>query len=43
MKPEEVVTRPFYLYPTTDQAAKYQCSGHIYDRFVNKKKMWNII
>ncbi|XP_078178775.1 protein HAPLESS 2-like isoform X1 [Carex rostrata] len=27
MKPEEVVTRPFYLYPTTDQATKYQCSA----------------
>ncbi|KAJ4774800.1 Protein HAPLESS 2 [Rhynchospora pubera] len=27
MKPEEVVTRPFYLYPTSDQAAKYECSA----------------
>lgn len=27
MKPEEVVTRSFKLYPTTDQAARYACSG----------------
>ncbi|KAJ0964135.1 hypothetical protein J5N97_029257 [Dioscorea zingiberensis] len=27
MKPEEVVTRTFYLYPKTDQAAKYECAA----------------
>ncbi|KAH7692398.1 Generative cell specific-1/HAP2 domain-containing protein [Dioscorea alata] len=27
MKPEEVVTRAFYLYPRTDQAAKYECAA----------------
>lgn len=27
MKPEEVLTRSFYLYPTTDQAAKYECTA----------------
>lgn len=29
MKPKEVVTRSFKLYPTTDQAAKYVCAGMI--------------
>ena len=27
MKPKEVVTRSFRIDPTTDQAAKYACSG----------------
>ncbi|KAG6474734.1 protein HAPLESS 2-like [Zingiber officinale] len=27
MKADEEVTRSFYLYPTTDQAAKYQCAA----------------
>ncbi|XP_020114821.1 protein HAPLESS 2 isoform X1 [Ananas comosus] len=27
MKPDEVVSRSFYLYPTTDQAAKYRCAA----------------
>lgn len=27
MKPSEFVTRSFKLYPTTDQAAKYECTG----------------
>lgn len=27
MKPDEVTTRSFKLYPTTDQAAKYACAG----------------
>lgn len=29
MKPKEVVIRSFKLYPTTDQAARYACSGVI--------------
>lgn len=29
MKPEEQVTRPFKLYPTTDQAARYACTGKL--------------
>ncbi|ONK59192.1 uncharacterized protein A4U43_C08F3930 [Asparagus officinalis] len=27
MKPEEVIVRSFYLYPTTDQAGKYECAA----------------
>ena len=27
MKPDEFVTRSFKLYPNTDQAAKYECTG----------------
>ncbi|URD72668.1 Male gamete fusion factor [Musa troglodytarum] len=27
MKPDEEVTRSFYIYPTTDQAARYQCAA----------------
>lgn len=27
MKPKEVAARSFKLYPTTDQSAKYVCSG----------------
>ncbi|CAL9191097.1 unnamed protein product [Musa hybrid cultivar] len=27
MKPDEEVTRSFYVYPTTDQAARYQCAA----------------
>lgn len=29
MKPNEVMTRAFKLYPASDQAAKYVCSGNI--------------
>lgn len=29
MKPNEITSRSFKLYPTTDQAAKYVCSGEI--------------
>lgn len=29
MKPNENIIRSFKLYPTTDQAAKYVCSGEI--------------
>ncbi|KAL8503304.1 hypothetical protein ACS0TY_022152 [Phlomoides rotata] len=31
MKPTEVVTRSFKLYPTTDQAARYACSAILRD------------
>ncbi|KAG6405757.1 hypothetical protein SASPL_133351 [Salvia splendens] len=31
MKPKEVVTRSFKLYPTTDQAARYACSAILKD------------
>ncbi|KAL8524427.1 hypothetical protein ACS0TY_014132 [Phlomoides rotata] len=31
MKPTEVVTRSFKLYPTTDQAARYACSAILKD------------
>ncbi|XP_047341480.1 protein HAPLESS 2 [Impatiens glandulifera] len=31
MKPKETATRPFKLYPTTDQAAKYICSAILKD------------
>ncbi|KAG8382287.1 hypothetical protein BUALT_Bualt05G0061100 [Buddleja alternifolia] len=31
MKPNEVMTRSFKLYPTTDQAAKYACSAILKD------------
>ncbi|KAK8950862.1 Protein HAPLESS 2 [Platanthera zijinensis] len=27
MKPEEVVSRSFHIYPTTDQAGKYECAA----------------
>lgn len=27
MRPDEIATRSFKIYPTTDQAAKYVCSG----------------
>lgn len=37
MKPEEVVTRSFYLYPRTDQAAKYECAG---DVTIKNRKGW---
>lgn len=29
MKPEEVIVRSFYLYPTADQAGKYECAGKL--------------
>ena len=38
MKPKEVVTRSFKLYPTTDQAARYACSGIVvywFEYFIN--------
>lgn len=38
MKPKEVVTRSFKLYPTTDQAARYACSGivvYLFEQFLN--------
>ncbi|PIN10939.1 hypothetical protein CDL12_16468 [Handroanthus impetiginosus] len=31
MKPKEVITRSFKLYPTTDQAARYACSAILKD------------
>ncbi|KAL2936380.1 Protein HAPLESS 2 [Bienertia sinuspersici] len=31
MKPKEVVTRSFKIYPTTDQASKYACSAILKD------------
>ncbi|KAI3453663.1 hypothetical protein Pfo_010326 [Paulownia fortunei] len=31
MKPEEVITRSFKLYPTTDQAARYACAAILKD------------
>ncbi|XP_073011561.1 protein HAPLESS 2 isoform X1 [Typha latifolia] len=31
MKPDEIVSRSFYLYPTTDQASKYKCAAILKD------------
>ncbi|KNA14967.1 hypothetical protein SOVF_102540 [Spinacia oleracea] len=36
MKPEEVVTRSFKIYPTTDQAAKYACFAILKDSEFNE-------
>ncbi|XP_056699798.1 protein HAPLESS 2 isoform X2 [Spinacia oleracea] len=36
MKPEEVATRSFKLYPTTDQASKYACSAILKDSEFNE-------
>lgn len=33
MKSNEIVTRSFKLYPTTDQAARYVCSGIVANWF----------
>lgn len=30
MKPQEVATRSFKIFPTTDQALKYVCSGRVF-------------
>ncbi|KAG0493604.1 hypothetical protein HPP92_004598 [Vanilla planifolia] len=31
MKPDEIVSRSFHLYPTTDQAGKYECAAILKD------------
>ncbi|GAB2262690.1 hypothetical protein Droror1_Dr00003687 [Drosera rotundifolia] len=36
MKPQEVITRSFKLYPTTDRAAKYACSAILKDSEFNE-------
>ncbi|XAR55039.1 hypothetical protein NMG60_11030415 [Bertholletia excelsa] len=36
MKPKEVTSRSFKLYPTTDQAAKYACAAILKDSGFNK-------
>lgn len=36
MKPEEVVTRSFKIYPTTDQASRYACSAILKDSEFNE-------
>ncbi|KAJ8766162.1 hypothetical protein K2173_021679 [Erythroxylum novogranatense] len=36
MKPNEIATRPFKLYPTTDQAARYLCAAILKDSNFNE-------
>lgn len=41
MKPKEITNRSFKLYPTTDQASKYSCSGMTNARIL--RYQWTVL